>query len=127
MKRFPFSIPLLGIALLALLASGCTSSRIPPPDLTASRSAVASADQAGASEAAPLELRNARLKLDQAQSAVNREDYERARIFAEQARVDAEYAEARARSVQAQAAVDELRESIRVLREEIERSRQGNR
>jgi hypothetical protein len=118
-------LPLLGLALLALLVSGCTSARVPPPDLSGPRSAVADADQAGAAEAAPLELRNARLKLEQAQSAINRGDFERARIFAEQAQVDAKYAEARARSVRAQNAVDELRESIRVLREEIERSRQG--
>ena len=109
--------------LLALVATGCASSRVPPPDLSAARLAVAEADQAGAAEAAPLALRNARLKMEQAQTAINQEDYERAMIFAEQAQVDAEFAEAKARSVKAQEAVDELRESIQVLRDEIERNR----
>lgn len=122
-RSVPFR--LLPLALLAVLAGGCTSSRLPPPDLSGPRSAIADADQAGASEAAPLELRNARLKLEQAQNAINQGDHERASIFAEQAQIDAKYAEARARSVRARAAVDELRESIRVLRDEIERSRQG--
>lgn len=117
---------LFAAALLGLLCfTGCASSRVPPPDLSASRNAVAEADQAGAAEAAPLALRNARLKLDQAQNAINKEDYEQAMIFAEQAQVDAEYAEAKARSVKAQAAVDELRESIQVLRDEIERNRRN--
>ncbi len=120
-------LSLPGLLLLTLLAAGCTSSRVPPPDLSGPRAAIADADQAGAAADAPLELRNARLKLEQAQSAINRGDHERARIFAEQAQVDAKYAEARARSVRAQMAVDELREGIRVLREEIERSRQGAR
>lgn len=116
---------LLGLALLALLVSGCASSRVPPPDLTASRNAVTEADQAGAVEAAPLAMRNARMKLDEAQRALNDEDYERAKLLAEQAQVDAEYAEAKARAATAQAAVDELRESIRVLRDEIERNRRN--
>lgn len=116
-------LSLPALLLIAALASGCATSNVPPPDLSAPRAAVADADQAGAATDAPLELRNARLKLEQAQTAINRGDYERARIFAEQAQVDAKYAEARARTVRAQTAVDELREGIRALREEIERNR----
>ena len=117
----------LGLALVVLLLSGCASSRVPPPDLSSSRNAVAEADQAGAAEAAPLALRNARMKLEEAQRALNDEDYERAMRLSEQAQVDAEYAEAKARASTAQAAIDELRESIRVLRDEIERNRRtGN-
>lgn len=127
MTRLSSPRPFLSFALLVLLASGCTSARVPPPDLSSPRTAVADADQAGASEAAPLELRNARLKLEQAQSAINSGDYERARFLAEQAQVDAKYAETQARSVRARATVDELRESIRALREEIERNRRDNR
>ena len=116
----------VALLVVALAAAGCASSKGPPPDLSAPRQAVAEADQAGAAEAAPLELRNARQKLEQAATAVERGDYERARFLAAEAAVDAELAEAKARAATVEAAVAELRESIRVLREEIERNRQGN-
>ncbi|MEP0549078.1 MAG: DUF4398 domain-containing protein [Rhodothermales bacterium] len=120
--RFASAAPVL-FAALALLIAGCAGSKLPPPDLSASRSAIAQADQAGASEAAPLALRNARQKVQQAEEASNRGDYRRAQMLSEQAEIDAKLAEATARSAKAQAAVDELRESIRVLRDEINRNR----
>lgn len=117
------SAPVL-LGALALLVSGCAGSKLPPPDFTSSRSAIAQADQAGASEAAPLALRNARQKLQEAEAASNRGDNRMAQMLAEQAEIDAKLAEATARSSTAQAAVDELRESIRTLRDEINRNRQ---
>ncbi|MEM1042249.1 MAG: DUF4398 domain-containing protein [Bacteroidota bacterium] len=122
MKHPARSVPSLVLAL-ALVTAGCAGSKLPPPNLSTAQNAIAEADESGASEAAPLALRNARQKLDQAEQAVEREDYGQARYLADQAQVDAELAEARARSATAMAAVDELRESIRVLREEINRSR----
>ena len=116
------SAPVL-LAVFALLITGCAGSKLPPPDLSSPRSAIAQADQAGAAEAAPLVLRNARQKLQQAETASNNGDYETAQRLAEQAAIDAKLAEAKARSATAQAAVDELRESIRVLRDEINRNR----
>ena len=120
--RFGHSVPIL-FAALALLVAGCAGSKLPPPDLSSPRSAIAQADQAGAAEAAPLALRNARQKLQQAEAASNSGDYETAQRLSEQAEIDARLAEAKARSAKAQAAVDELRESIRVLRDEINRNR----
>ena len=112
--------------LLTLALAGCAGSKLPPPDFSGPRSMIAEADQAGASESAPLLLRNARQKLERAQAAADDDDYERAQFLAEEAAVDAELAAATARAENAQAAVNELRESIRVLREEIERSRRSN-
>ncbi len=122
LRLLPSAPVLLGA--LALLVSGCAGSKLPPPDLSTPRSAIAQADQAGASEAAPLALRNARQKVEQAEAASSRGDYRLAQMLAEQADVDAKLAEATARSAKAQAAVDELRESIRTLRDEINRNRQ---
>lgn len=120
--RLPSLVPTL--LCLLLLAAGCSGSKLPPPDLSSPRSAIDQADQAGASEAAPLALRNARQKLEQAEAASNSGDHRKAQMLAEQAEIDARLAEATARSVRAQAAVDELRESIRTLRDEINRNRQ---
>lgn len=122
--RLLSSAPVL-LGALSLLIAGCSGSKLPPPDFSSSRSAIAQADQAGASEAAPLALRNARQKLQEAEAASNRGEYRMAQMLAEQADIDAKLAEAKARSTKAQAAVDELRESIRVLRDEINRNRQS--
>jgi hypothetical protein len=108
---------------LLLFATGCAGSKLPPPDFSGPRSALDEADQAGASESAPLLLRNARQKLQQAEAAAANDDMQRAQFLADEAAVDAELAAEMARAANAQAAVDELRESVRVLREEIERSR----
>lgn len=109
-------------ALLAL--SGCRTTYPPPSgEMSASRAAIATAEEAGASEHAPVELRRARQKAEQAQQAMDRGDNLRARILAEQAEVDARLAEATARAQRQQEAVDILRASIESLRQEIERSR----
>lgn len=115
-------VPIL-LGFLTLAAAGCAGSKLPPPDLSGPRSTIAEADQAGASASAPLLLRNARQKLQQAETAAADGDNERAQFLADEAAVDAELAAATARAASAQAAVDELRESIRVLRDEIERNR----
>jgi hypothetical protein len=111
------------LCLLTLAVAGCAGSKLPPPDFSGPRSTIAEADQAGASESAPLLLRNARQKLQQAETAAADGDMERAQFLADEAAVDAELAAATARAANAQTAVDELRESVRVLREEIERNR----
>lgn len=121
------ALPPVLLGVFALAAAGCAGTKLPPPDFSGPRSTIAEADQAGASESAPLLLRNARQKLQRAEAAAADEDMERAQFLAEEAAVDAELAAATARAANAQAAVDELRESIRALREEIERNRRPDR
>lgn len=126
-------MPLLPVRPLALASvlvlAGCASSRPPAgavgAELDAAQSAIAQADQASAAQHAPLELRNARQKAQQARAALDAGDTEVARRLSAEATVDAELAQVKARSVVSQAAVEEVRESIRALREEIERSRRG--
>lgn len=118
------ALPLL--ALGAVLV-GCGSSRPPvapvQPVITSAERAAAEAEQAGASQHAPLELRTARQKIEQAERTLRAGDERVALRLAEQAEVDAELAEAKARTAVAQVAITEIRETIRVLREEIERNR----
>ena len=80
------------------------------------------AEQIGANDYAPLELREAKRKLEFAREAVEEDDYEKAIMLLEQARVDAELAQAKTLSGRSQKAVSELRESIKTLREEIDRN-----
>lgn len=120
-------------ATLQVLASGlllfftaCATTNPPTQQLTETSMVIQQAEQLDADEFAPLEIRQARIKLEQAYQAVDEKEYEKAMDLAEQARVDAELAQAKARSAKAVAAVAELRESIRVLKSEIERNQEMN-
>ncbi len=85
------------------------------------RTAVRQAEQRGARNHAPLELRSASQKLEAAEIAVKRGELDYALLLAEEAEVDAELAEITALSTKSQKAVQEIRESIKMLREEIRR------
>lgn len=110
-----------------LLTSGCASSRIPAPssEFAAAAQSVEQAEQVGAEEYAPLEIREARQKLDRARELMDDKENKRAKMLIEQALVDAELAEAKSLSSKAQRAVDELQETIETLRAEIERNKEN--
>jgi predicted S18 family serine protease len=111
-----------GIMLLA----ACGTTNPPTQKLTQTETVIGQAAQIGAGDYAPLELREARRKLDEARRAYDRKDYDQAARLAEQARVDAELAQIKTLSGKAEKAVTELRESIRMLKEEIEMNRNRN-
>ena len=112
----------------AVLLAGCASGpRIAPEvaraEIAEARAAVSQAEQADAATHAPIALRTARQKVEDATQALATGQIERADRLAEQAAVDARLAEARARAVVAETAVNEVREAIQALRDEIERNR----
>lgn len=107
----------VGVSFIA----ACASTNPPTQQLTETRMMIEQAEQDGAREYAPLEIRDAEIKLQQAYEAVDAEDYKKAIRFLEHARVDAELAQVKAVSAKSQEAAAELRESIRVLKEELER------
>lgn len=109
---------------LAVILASCASTRPPMQEIAQSEAVINQADQVGAEEYAPLEIREARKKLQNARELESEEKYEEARRMALRAEVDAELAEAKALSEKAQNAVQQLRESIRLLKEEIERKQQ---
>lgn len=117
----------LALIVLALCASllfgGCATSKMPPSEEFAETQAVIKqAEQVGAQDYAPLEIRAARKKLEQARQLSDQKEYEKARRLALRAMVDAELAEAKALSEKAQKAVRELQKSIKLLEEEIKRN-----
>jgi multidrug efflux pump subunit AcrA (membrane-fusion protein) len=113
---------LLAVMLFGWSLVGCSAS-VPPPTqkMALSAAAINQAEASGAVEFAPVEMRSAREKLAQAQTAFSQEDNQRALQLAEQAEVDAQLAEAKARTAKAQNAVAQLQEGIRTLKLEIER------
>jgi predicted S18 family serine protease len=104
------------------LLTACASTNPPNQQLTETQMVIQQAEYLGAEEYAPLEIRDAKIKLEQAREAVEDENYEKAIKLAEHARIDAELAQIKAQSGKAKQEVAELRESIRVLRAEIERN-----
>lgn len=117
--------PLAAFAAVAALAivtlAGCASTGdLPREEMAVARAAVdRAAGPAGAD--APVEVSQAREKLERATAAVARKDYDVARRLAEQAEVDANLAEAKSHSARSDRALQEVREGIRQLREEIAR------
>ena len=106
---------MIGIGLLMAYGSyftACGSTNPPAQQITETQMVIQQAEQVGANDYAPLELREARKKMDQAQMAVEEEEYEKAIRLLEHARVDAELAQMKTLSGKAQRAVTELRESI---------------
>lgn len=113
-----------GICLTAVVLSGCASVAPPKEQIAVSKVAVTNATREGGTEFAPVEMRTAQDKLNNAIQAMAAEDYKKAQLLAEQAQVDAQLATAKARSAKAQKAATTVEEDIRVLRKEIERKSQ---
>lgn len=130
MKLYPKSFTQIGgIGLLIAFGSlltACGSTNPPTQQLTETQMVVQQAEQMGANDYAPLEIREARKKLALAQKAVEEKEYDQALLLLEHAKVDAELAQMKSRSGKSQEAITELRESIRTLREETARKSGNN-
>lgn len=109
-----------GVLGAVLLLGGCAGT---PPNEEISRSsyAIKDAEEVGARDLAPLELRNATISLDKAKEAMKDERYDDARSYADIAELEAEHAKAKTESLKSQKAAEELKESVRLLKEEIQR------
>lgn len=120
-SRFQRHLAFSAIGCAAIVVAGCAS--VPPPteQMAVSRSAIANAVSAGGSEYAPVEMRAAQEKMDLANRAMGKEDFENARRLAEAAQADARLAEKKAESAKAQKAASVTQDDIRVLREEMNR------
>ena len=118
-----FTILATLMAASLILISGCSSMKTPATaDVAVSKAAVESAESAGATEFAPIEMDTAREKLRLANSAMVSKDYELASKLSNEAQVNAKLAQSKAQSAKAQAAANAIQEDIRVLREELMRA-----
>ncbi len=108
-------------AALGVLLSGCAT--VPPPTDAVAKAdlSLRKAEQAGAAQVAPLELRQAREKLQEARDKMNDSDTaDAARRLAEAADVQAQLAEAKAIEARAVRNREQARKSVEVLRQELE-------
>ncbi len=115
---FPFIAGLLGATLLLM---ACASAPPPTAQLAVSASAVTDAVAAGGGDAAPIEMRSARDKLERANIAMNEKKYTLARTLAQEAQVDAQLAAAKAHATKAGKAADAVRDDRRILKDEMDR------
>ena len=80
--------------------------------------ALQNAELAGAGEHAPIELREAYEKKEQADLAMKREQYKKAYHLTNQAAVDADFARAKAEAEKSRLALEEARKNIELIRTE---------
>lgn len=108
------------LILAVLLVAGCGGPTRPPQDLldSATRS-LSDARAAGAQTYAPLELRFATERLDQAQAAISREDYAAAGRLARESEANSELAEAKAKLGTTRAAAEALEQQNADLKRDL--------
>ena len=106
---------------IALLALACASVSPPTSEISAAELAIRQAEGLGAVELAPVPMRVAREKLDEAKALVqknNRDQMRRAKRLAEDAAVEARLAEETARTAALTKARDEAQATIDAMRRE---------
>lgn len=117
------TVNLVKIAVIVpLMVIGCGKGHAPVETLSKADVAVQGAESEPMTlDAAPLELRLAREKLDKAKAAMNKKDYLLARRLAEEATVEANLAQAKAKSAKSDKALNETRKSIEALQQEADK------
>jgi hypothetical protein len=109
---------LAACAAFAVGLAACASTPIPNEKLAVAKASVASAEQSGAPELAPVEMASARDNLSRAEKAAAHHDAEPATQLAEQANADAKLAEATAQQQRSHKAAMEFDASMQALRAE---------
>ena len=118
-----YKLPQAAMALTLLAAAAAYASNPAPEETIAvATAAVQRAEQAGAPQAAPVELAAARDKLARAQKANAEHQRKSALALAEQATLDAQIAEATAQKDRAAKAAAEFDASMLALRQESNRN-----
>lgn len=112
---------ILALGCTLAFTAGCASTPPPIEQMAVSKSAIANAVAAGGPEHAAVEMRSAQDKMDRANRAMAKEDYDVALTLAQQAQVDARLAEKKAQAGKAQKAAAVMQDDNRVLREELNR------
>jgi hypothetical protein len=123
MKMLYQAVGVLGVAMLLSAASSCSRAVVPIENISNAEMAISNAKERNAMIHAPLELRLAEDKLKDANTALEEEEYEKARRLADEAMIGGKLAEEKSQSKSTMKDAEKLRESIETLRQEIERTR----
>ena len=103
-----------------LTLAGCASTNPTATQLAiaGATQALNSAETAGATEFAPVEMQSARQKMNEAEKAEFAKEYEKAQFLAEQAEWDARVAERKYQAEKVQRAVEDAKHGVEELRSE---------
>ncbi|ACI99964.1 DUF4398 domain-containing protein [Rhodospirillum centenum] len=111
---------LAGPLTAVLLLAACSSTPdTPPPSLSAAQAAIQGVDPQTVNRHAPVEMQQARERLDQAQAAWRDERTEAASRLAEESLAMVRLAQARSNAAEAQAAREDVARTIRTLESEV--------
>ena len=113
MRHLPL---LLGLILLA----ACTTTKPPPGSFDDAEEAITAAENAGAEDHSPVELKFAREKLQAAHDAMASKQYDQAIYLVEQSQINSELAIEKSRTAELRARVAELARQNEILREDFE-------
>lgn len=113
----------LAATAAAAVLAGCASYDVPPPraEFAQADLAIEQASSADAAQYAPLALRDARQKMNQAREALYEERFLEAQRLADEAKVSAELALAESQTARAEQLAEENMRGLEVLREELRR------
>lgn len=114
-----------GILLMcgAVGLSGCSGKEPPTAALSQANLAVQEATtKSKAAQYAPLALHTAREQLQQAQEAMRKEEYDKARRLAENALVNAQLAQVQAQAEETRQSAEALQKTIQSLRQETQQA-----
>jgi predicted component of type VI protein secretion system len=111
---------MLIIILSAIGWAACASKQPPISAMTKAGVAVKRAEDVNAAEAAPLEMRLAREKLDLAQKDMDQKNYDSAKRNAEYATVQAELAQSKSNLKKSKSKTTDAQQSSETLKNEIE-------
>lgn len=114
------TVKIIVLLIAVSFFSACANTGTMPRTLAVQvQSEIERASEIGAEEHAPLALRSARQNLASAQSYIEDERYDEARLKLEKAEVDAEYAIAKTSAEKSQAAVEQINANLDALRREM--------
>jgi len=113
------------IAIMTALLAACSPTKPPTDELGIASRNLATARSAGAATYAPLELRAAEDKLNQANGAAGHQEYDDAAMLAAESAVASELAAAKSRLGKAREAVMALRQQNEDLNREADRHVEG--
>lgn len=121
--RFSVEVIIVPVIFCGLLLVSCASKGVAPVEkISTAEKSIDVARESNATISAPLELKLAEDKLNEAKAAINEEEFEKAHRLVDEALINANLAEAKSRSEKAKKLSQEMRDSIDTLRREIERT-----
>ncbi len=108
------------IVIVSLSLASCASPKPMPDAFSTAEASIAAAERAGAAEHAPVELRFAREKLEEANKGMEFQQYDKSFFLLEQSEINSELAIEKSGTSKLRAEVTDLARSNEILREEYE-------